>query len=98
MGTGLVISSFFRPFCSTMGTVGLGHLWTEGFIGTIGESYSKCHLCWYRALNCKQGWEGIAWRIYHIHGICGSSFPDRHRLLYELLGLTVKVQSDWSEH
>lgn len=101
MGTGPVISSFFRPFCSTMDTVGLGHLWTKCFIGTTGESYLKCRLCWHSALNCEQGWEGIAWRICRVHGITGSSgssFPASHCLLYELLGLTVKVQSDWSEH
>lgn len=84
-----------------MDTVGLGHLWTKCFIGTTGESYLKCRLCWHSALNCEQGWEGIAWRICRVHGITGSSgssFPASHCLLYELLGLTVKVQSDWSEH
>lgn len=99
MGTGPAISSFFRPFGSRMDRVGLGHLCTKCFIGTMGESYLKCHLCWHSVRNCKQGWEGIAWHIYCIHGIIGSSsssFPARHCLLYELLGLTVKVQSDVS--
>lgn len=93
MGTGPVISSFFRSCCCRMDTVGLGHFWTKCFTGTIGESYLKCCLCWNSALNCKQGWEGIAWRIYRIHGITGSSdssFPARHCLLYELLGPLTK--------
>lgn len=40
-----------------------GRLWIKHFIGIIGGSYLKCHLCWHMTPISKHGWEGGAYLV-----------------------------------